>query len=64
MKWTDIYDIAIELADSHPGVDTKIVRFTDLRQWVLALSGFDDDPSHCGEKVLEAIQQAWIEELE
>ena len=64
MKWTDIYDIAIELAEFHPEVDPKIVRFTDLRQWVLALDGFDDDPSRCGEKILEAIQQAWIEELE
>ena len=63
MKWTDIYDIAIELADTHPGVDPLAVNFVDLRDWVMALEDFDDKPDHCGEKILEAIQQAWIEEL-
>ena len=38
------------------------MRFTDLHRWVLALPGFDDDPKHCGEKILEAIQMAWIDE--
>mgnify|MGYP003639579707 CR=1 FL=1 len=64
MKWGDVYDIAIELCDTHEGVDPLTVRFTDLRAWVLALPDFNDDPAHCGEKILEAIQQAWIEELE
>ena len=64
MKWTDSLDIAIELADEHPEIDPKTVRFTDLMQWVLALPGFEDDASHCGEKILEAIQLAWIEEAE
>ncbi|MFT7433961.1 MAG: FeS assembly protein IscX [Alphaproteobacteria bacterium] len=64
MKWTDVYDIAIELADNHEEVDPATVRFTDLRAWVIALPDFDDDPAHCGEKLLEAIQQAWIEELQ
>jgi len=63
MKWTDIYDIAAALADTHPDADPRSVRFTELRAWVLALPGFDDDPGHCGEKILEAIQAAWIEEL-
>jgi len=40
------------------------VNFVDLRDWVLALNEFDDDPAHCGEKILEAIQMAWIEELD
>lgn len=62
MKWTDVHNIAIELADKYPGVDPLQVNFVDLRDWVLNLDGFDDDPRHCGEKVLEAIQQAWIEE--
>ena len=62
MKWTDINDIAIELDDAHPDVDPTRVRFTDLHQWVMALPGFDDDPNRAGEKVLEAIQQAWIDE--
>ena len=62
MKWTDSLEIAIALADTHPEVDPKTIRFTDLRQWVLDLPGFDDDPKHSGEKILEAIQMAWIDE--
>lgn len=63
MKWTDINDIAIELADSRPDTDPLKVNFVDLRNWVLALPGFADDPNRCGEKILEAIQQAWIDEV-
>ena len=62
MKWTDSLEIAIALADAHPDVDPERVNFVDLRNWVLALPGFDDDPKHCGEKILEAIQMAWIDE--
>jgi FeS assembly protein IscX len=62
MKWTDSREIAIALAEARPGIDPKAVRFTDLMQWVLALPGFEDDPKHCGEKILEAIQMAWIDE--
>ncbi|MCB1646000.1 MAG: Fe-S cluster assembly protein IscX [Pseudomonadales bacterium] len=64
MKWTDINDIAIELCDAHPDTDPLTVRFTDLHRWVMALPGFDDDPNRSGEKILEAIQAAWIEEAE
>ncbi|WP_105101642.1 Fe-S cluster assembly protein IscX [Microbulbifer pacificus] len=64
MKWTDIHDIAIELADNYPDVDPLAVNFVDLRKWVMALPEFDDDPNRCGEKILEAIQAAWIEENE
>ena len=64
MKWTDSLEIAIALADAHPDVDPARVNFVDLRNWVLALPGFDDDPKHCGEKILEAIQMSWIEEAE
>ena len=63
MKWTDINDLAIELSEAHPGVDPTRINFLDLMNWVLALPGFDDDPKHCGERVLEAIQQAWIDEV-
>lgn len=62
MKWTDSLEIAIQLADAHPDVDPKTVRFTDLREWVLALAEFDDEPTRSGEKILEAIQMAWIDE--
>ena len=62
MKWTDTQDIAIALADAYPDVDPKTVRFTDLHKWVCALEDFDDDPKRSGEKILEAIQAAWIEE--
>ena len=64
MKWTDINDIAIELADAHPDVDPMSARFTDLRQWVLDLPDFDDDPARCGEKILEGIQMAWLDEAD
>lgn len=63
MKWTDVADLAIELAEAHPDVDPRTIRFTDLMRWVLELPGFDDDPNRCGERILEAIQQAWIEEV-
>ncbi|WP_199154558.1 Fe-S cluster assembly protein IscX [Chromobacterium sp. ASV23] len=64
MKWTDVNDIAIELAEAHPEVDPKSVRFVDLHNWVVDLPDFDDDHSRGGERVLEAIQQAWIDEVE
>lgn len=64
MRWTDVLDIAIELFEKHPDVDPKLIRFTDLHQWVCELEGFDDDPEHSNEKILEAIQMAWIEEHE
>ena len=62
IKWTDINDIAIELVDNHPDVDPQYVNFVDLRKWVLEIEGFSDDPDRCGEKILETIQMAWIEE--
>ncbi|MEZ5653961.1 MAG: Fe-S cluster assembly protein IscX [Burkholderiaceae bacterium] len=64
MKWTDVQEIAIALADEHPDADPQVIRFTDLRAKVLALDGFDDDPARSGERVLEAIQQAWIDETD
>ncbi|WP_419536460.1 Fe-S cluster assembly protein IscX [Endozoicomonas sp.] len=64
LKWSDVYDIAIELYEAYPDVDPKYVNFVDLRSWILALDSFEDDPERCGEKVLEAIQMAWIEESE
>ncbi|MCF4164535.1 Fe-S cluster assembly protein IscX [Zavarzinia compransoris] len=64
MRWTDVYDIAAGLEDAHPDVDVVNLRFTDLHKWVLALDGFSDDPERSNEKILEAIQAAWIEERE
>jgi FeS assembly protein IscX len=63
MKWTDSLDIAIELAEAHPEIDPRTIRFTDLHSWVMELPEFDDDPEHSGEKILEAIQMAWIDEV-
>ncbi len=62
MKWTDTIRIAEELLDKFPDVDPLTVRFTDLHNWVCELDGFDDDRQRGGEKILEAIQMAWIEE--
>jgi FeS assembly protein IscX len=64
MKWSDITRIAEELHDKYPDVDPMTVRFTDLHNWVCDLEDFDDDRSRGGEKVLEAIQAAWIEEVQ
>ncbi|MEP7156523.1 MAG: Fe-S cluster assembly protein IscX [Betaproteobacteria bacterium] len=64
MKWTDTLEIAIQLAEAHPDVDPKTIRFTDLHAWVVALPEFDDAPDRSGEKILEAIQMAWIDEAE
>lgn len=64
MKWTDVSEIAIGLSESLPDVDPTKVNFVDLMNWVLALPGFDDDPKHCGERILEAIQQAWMDEVD
>jgi len=62
MKWTDSLDIAIALRDKYPQVDPRTIRFTDLHHWVCELDGFSDDPKRSGEKILEAIQAAWIDE--
>ena len=62
LRWTDIHDIAIELEERHPEVDNVNLRFTDLHRWVLELPDFSDDPARSNEKILEAIQAAWIEE--
>ncbi len=63
LKWTDTLDIAIELCETHTDVDPQYVRFTDLHRWVCELDDFDDDPNRSNEKILEAIQMAWIDEI-
>ncbi len=62
MKWIDIQQIALALTEAHPEVDPKTIRFTDLHRWVMALPGFDDEANRSSEKILEAIQSAWIDE--
>ena len=64
MKWTNSDDIAIALQEKFPNIDPLTIRFTDLREKVLALDGFDDDPKASNEPKLEAIQMAWYEELQ
>ena len=63
MTWHDIEEIAIALHEKHPDQDPLEVRFTDLHRWVCELEGFSDDPARSGEKILEAIQMAWIDEV-
>jgi FeS assembly protein IscX len=62
LRWTDVHDIAIELEEAHPDVDVVNLRFTDLWKWVQEIPDFSDDPNKSNEKILEAIQAAWIEE--
>jgi len=62
LKWTDSLDIAIALDEAHPDVDPQYVRYTDLHSWICALEDFQDDPESSNEKILEAIQMAWLDE--
>ena len=64
LKWIDTLDIAIELVELHPDIDPQWINFVDLRVLVLQLDGFEDDPEKCNEKILESIQQNWINEKE
>ncbi len=64
LKWSDARAIALALDDAHPDVDPRFLNLSDLRAWVWVLEGFDDDPGGGEERVLEAIQTAWIEERE
>ena len=62
MKWTDVQDVAVELAETMPEVDPQYIEYDELREWVTQLDGFDDDPNRVDEKELEAIHLAWIDE--
>ena len=62
--WTDSLEIAISLSDNFPEIDPKTINFVDLRALVLNLEDFEEADSKCGERVLEAIQMNWIEEIE
>ena len=62
IDWTDTEEIGFRLHEAHADIDPLTVRFTDLHAYVLKLSGFKGDPSKSGEKILEAIQMAWLEE--
>lgn len=62
LKWTDSFDIAIALEDAHPDIEILQLRFTELHQMICALEEFDDVPEASNEKILEAIQMAWLDE--
>ena len=64
MKWTDSLEIAQALADAHPETDPRTVRYTDMHAWICALEDFDDEPQASNERILEAIQMAWIDEAD
>ena len=64
LKWVDVLEIAIALSEAHEDIDPCTINFVNLRRLVTELPGFDDDPERSGEKILEAIQAAWIEEAE
>ena len=64
MKWTDVQAIAEALYDRYPDVDPATIRFVDLHNYIVGLEDFDDDHGRGGERVLEAIQQAWIDEAD
>ena len=64
-SWTDIDEIAYQLTEQRGDIDPLTVKFTDLREMVEALEGFEPEPGQSvNEQLLEAIQQAWIEEKE
>ncbi|MEI6860602.1 MAG: Fe-S cluster assembly protein IscX [Shewanella sp.] len=62
LKWIDSLDIALDLLETYPETDPQTIRFTDLREWILILDSFDDEPQHCNERILEAVQACWIAE--
>lgn len=64
LYWTNSLYIAIALNEAHPEIDPKLIRFTDLHNWVCDLPEFSDKPEKSNEKILEAIQMYWIEEKE
>ncbi len=64
LEWTDSREIAIALSEAHGDVDPRYVRYTDMHRWICALPEFADDPQKSNEKILEAIQMAWLEEVE
>lgn len=64
LRWTDSLEIALDLMEQHEDVDPYKLHFTELRQWVIDLERFDDNPDHCGERILEAIQLAWMSEID
>ena len=63
LKWLDSLELALALIEKYPQQDPEKIRFTDLREWILELEEFDDDPKHCSEPILEAVQQCWIAEM-
>ena len=62
MKWTETSEIGFELAAAHPHVDPLTVRFADLRKWVARLDRFNEDLKRSSDRILQAIQIAWVEE--
>lgn len=62
LRWADSLDIALELEEHYPDVDPQYIRYTDLHAWICALDNFDDDPEKSNERILEAIQMAWLDE--
>jgi len=62
LKWVDTLELTLALIDKYPQQDPTKIRFTDLQEWILALDEFADDPKHCSERILEAVQQCWIDE--
>ena len=64
LKWVDVQEIAIQLAEAHPDINPLTVNFVKLRNLVMALPDFDDIPDRGGEKVLEAIQSLWLVEAD
>ncbi len=62
LKWIDSFDIALDLLEMYPETDPQTIRFTDLKEWILILDSFDDEPQHCNERILEAVQACWMAE--
>ncbi len=62
LRWTDVQEIAIQLTEQHPDVDPRYINFVDMHRWICELAEFSDNPERSNEKILEAIQMAWIDE--
>jgi FeS assembly protein IscX len=62
--WHDVAEIALDLRARHPDTNPLTLTLSEIRERVLALPGFADDPAAGTEPVLETIQAAWYDEYE
>ena len=61
--WDDDYALAVALKRQHPTIDPLELDWATLRQWIIELPDFVDDPAVTALYLLENIQREWYEEV-